>query len=225
MLTPTELRNRTFTKEFRGYNVNEVDDYIATVLDNYTEVYTENSESEKKLRLVVEKLEKVKSDEESIKATIVNAQKMADAIIKDANQKAKEITGAINDSCEEILADYRKKIIVEVEAYFDVKRKVDGFKQKLYDAYRNHIESIREKLEIEDLDKTEDDFVSEVLLRAKEKMEKLEKENEIDNDIKVISDKKEAKKAGAPDNNIGQIDRIRPDFDAFESAKKDSKIN
>lgn len=222
MLTPAELRNRTFSKEFRGYGVNEVDDYIAAVLENYSELYHENAELDRKLRLVAEQLAKVKSDEESIKATIVNAQKMADAIIRDANRKSNEITGAVNDSCEEILADYRKKIIIEVEAFFEVKRKVDSFKQKLYDAYRGHIESIKDKLEIDDLNKSEEDFVSEVLLLAKDKMEKLEKENELDRDIKRIGDTKDAKKA-APDRSIEQIDEIKPDFAAFERAKNESR--
>ena len=63
MMAPHELKNKAFQKEFRGYNVSEVDEYINFLLEKYTEVYRENNELQSKLKTVASKLEEI-SDEE-----------------------------------------------------------------------------------------------------------------------------------------------------------------
>ena len=39
MLAPHELKNKQFQKTFKGYNPQEVDEYLAFVLEKYTELY------------------------------------------------------------------------------------------------------------------------------------------------------------------------------------------
>ena len=56
MLAPHELKNKQFQKTFKGYNPQEVDEYLEFVLEKYTEAYRENSELERKLRIVVTNL-------------------------------------------------------------------------------------------------------------------------------------------------------------------------
>ena len=51
MLAPHELKNKQFQKTFKGYNPQEVDEYLAFVLEKYTELYRENNELERKLRM------------------------------------------------------------------------------------------------------------------------------------------------------------------------------
>ena len=44
MIAPHELKNKVFNKAVRGYNCSEVTEYIEFILEQYTELYRENSE-------------------------------------------------------------------------------------------------------------------------------------------------------------------------------------
>ena len=42
-LTPMDINNKEFKKGIRGYSVEEVDEFLDEVVENYEEVYKENS--------------------------------------------------------------------------------------------------------------------------------------------------------------------------------------
>ena len=214
MVAPHELKKRTFTKSVRGYNVNEVDDYFTFVFEKYTEAYNEYAELERKIRLLAEKLDQARTDEDAIKATIVNAQKMADAIIQDANQKAADITGAINDSCEEIIAEYRERAVQERNKLIEVEQAVSEFKNSLFDAYREHLNLIHDILP-EDQDEqtavqSEDELVDEALLRAKGKMQGEDEARQEDEDIRLVHEHSEE-------------EILAPDLDSFDDKQGQSQ--
>ena len=84
MLAPHELKNAEFSKSLRGYSTAEVDEHIEFLIEKYTELYRLNDELEKKLRITEAQLDALKAEEESIKSTLVNAQKASTQIINEA---------------------------------------------------------------------------------------------------------------------------------------------
>lgn len=142
MVSPKELKNSGFSKTIKGYSVNEVDEYVAYLLAKYNEAYTEHAELERKYSAALIQLNEVKSEEVIVTETILNAQKMAEAIIQDAKQKANEIKGSVSDSCNRILDVYRTKVAVERDKLVECEKAVAEFKDSLYDAYRKHISLI-----------------------------------------------------------------------------------
>ena len=113
MLAPHELKNKTFGKAVRGYNPNEVDDYIDFLIEKYTELYRENDELERKLKIVVTNLDEIRDEEESSRATLVKAQQLGEKIVREANEKADAITDSIKTRCEAIITDFRKQYSAE----------------------------------------------------------------------------------------------------------------
>lgn len=99
MLTPLDINKKEFSRSFRGYSCNEVDEFLEQVLRDYGQVFRENQElREKNLRLT-EELEHHANLEQTIKEALVmaqqtgeemrqNAQREADLIIKEAENKA-----------------------------------------------------------------------------------------------------------------------------------------
>lgn len=142
MLAPHELKNKAFTKAVRGYNPTEVDDHIEFLIEKYTELYRENTELNRKLRIAVTKLDEIKDEEESIRSTLVNAQKMGEKIIKDANAQADLITGSIKERCDAIIADFKRRMVSEKEDLWSIRTAVLDFKQEVFDLYRKHIEEL-----------------------------------------------------------------------------------
>ncbi|MBQ3229402.1 MAG: DivIVA domain-containing protein [Clostridia bacterium] len=161
MLAPHELKNKQFQKTFKGYSPQEVDEYIEFVLEKYTEAYRENNELERKLRIVVTNLDEIKDEEESIRSTLISAQKMAEKIIADANDRADIITGAIKDRCDGVIAEFRQQLQAEKEKAWVMRTRIIDFKKQVYELYGQHIEELKDLSvnEIEDIVLPNDDAI------------------------------------------------------------------
>lgn len=142
MLSPRDLKKGSFSKSLKGYAVGEVDEYIAYLLSKYTELYNAYAMLEGKYNLALEKLENAKNEENTISATIVSAQKMADAIVGEAKQKAFEITNSVSDTCDSIIDLYMTKVKEEREKLVKCEAAVSEFKDVLFDAYKKHLDLI-----------------------------------------------------------------------------------
>ena len=143
MLAPHELKNKTFGRAVRGYNPNEVDDYIDFLIEKYTELYRENDELERKLKIVVTNLDEIRDEEESIRATLVKAQQLGEKIVREANEKADAITDSIKTRCEAIITDFRKQYSAERKEVWQLRNTVLDFKKNVYELYRDHIEELQ----------------------------------------------------------------------------------
>ena len=86
MVLPAELKKKEFSKGFKGYNAAEVDEYVSYLLAKYSEAYRDYAELEKKYKAALVKLDEAKSDENAFSAMVLDAHKMADAIVSDANE-------------------------------------------------------------------------------------------------------------------------------------------
>ena len=88
MLTPQEVSTHSFSKaSFGGYNMAMVDEFLDELTDDYTALYKENAALKAKLKVLVEKVEEYRATEDSMRATLLTAQRMADSIVKEAEQK------------------------------------------------------------------------------------------------------------------------------------------
>ena len=92
MLTPQEVSTHAFTKAMMGgYNMAMVDEFLDELTDDYTALYKENAALKAKLKVLVEKVEDYRATEDSMRATLLTAQKMADSIVHEAEAKRDEI--------------------------------------------------------------------------------------------------------------------------------------
>ncbi len=143
MLAPHELKSKAFSKTLKGYSPAEVDDYIEFLIDKYTELYRENNELERKLKIVVTNFDEIRDEEEAIRSTLLKAQKLGEKIIRDANERADVITGSIKDRCDAIISSFREQLKAEKNEMWEIRTRIIDFKKNLYDIYRQHIEELQ----------------------------------------------------------------------------------
>ncbi len=142
MLAPHELKNKEFTKSLRGYSTVEVDEHIDFIIEKYTELYRQNDELEKKLRLCESQLDSIKGEEDAIRSALINAQKASTRIIAEANERADVIMNSAKNSCERHLEQFRDKIREENEKLLSIKKEIALFKEVLFAEYKKHIELV-----------------------------------------------------------------------------------
>ena len=117
MITPMEIQTKKFEKAVMGgYNKQDVDDYMEYILEDYEALYKQSLSADKEIKALREQIESFKSMEETLKNSIMvaqktaenleaNAREKADIIIKEAEAKAKEITENANNSIEQSMKD------------------------------------------------------------------------------------------------------------------------
>ena len=111
MLTPQEVSTHAFTKAVMGgYNMAMVDEFLDELTDDYTALYKENAALKAKLKVLVEKVEDYRATEDSMRATLLTAQKMADSIVREAEAKRDEIMSQAENQAQEKIAQLRREI-------------------------------------------------------------------------------------------------------------------
>ncbi len=187
MLKPEELQAVTFTKGFKGYNTNEVDEYISKLISEYTELYKKQIETEKKLQVVADKYKQASSRaaealsgvKQMSEAIISEAQTQGEEIIENANKKAASVNAAMKESCSEILASYAELFGSEKQKLIALEEKSREFRQSLLEAYKNHIADIQGEfptLETEEIENMS--FETTVAPVFKEKLQGEKKEEQ-----------------------------------------------
>ncbi len=110
MLTPQEISAHSFTKNMMGgYNITSVDEFIEELTDDYTFLYKENASLKAKLKVLVEKVEEYRATEDSMRATLLTAQRMADSLVKEAEEKRDGILKQAEAAAREKLDGYRRE--------------------------------------------------------------------------------------------------------------------
>ena len=51
MLTPLDIHNKDFKRSFRGYDEDEIDDFLDQVVNDYEKLYRDNDKLKKELAL------------------------------------------------------------------------------------------------------------------------------------------------------------------------------
>ena len=111
MLTPQEVSTHAFSKAVMGgYNMAMVDEFLDELTDDYTALYKENAALKAKLKVLVEKVEDYRATEDSMRATLLTAQKMADSIVHEAEAKRDEILDQAESSAREKIGQLRQEV-------------------------------------------------------------------------------------------------------------------
>ncbi len=112
MLTPQEVSSHAFPKAMMGgYNMSSVDEFLDEVTDDYTALYKENAALKAKMKVLVEKVEDYRATEDSMRATLLTAQKMADSIVKEAEAKRDELLGQAERDGHERIAQLQQEYL------------------------------------------------------------------------------------------------------------------
>ncbi len=175
MLSPTELKRKEFSKALGGYNTAEVEEYISYLLSQYTEARNEYIELENKYKTAKAQLDATKNEENEFSSIVLDAHKMADALMRDANEKSKAmvseaeekrdaVLGSIKESTEHILEVYRERVAAERDKLAKAESLVAQFKESLYEAYREHVSMLDRILPDSEEDESISDATDEELL-------------------------------------------------------------
>ncbi len=90
-ITPMDIEQQEFSRSFRGYNEEEVDDFLDKIVKDYEELINENVRLNEEIERMQEKLKEFGEIEESLRSALLNAQKSAEEMKGRVESEAKVI--------------------------------------------------------------------------------------------------------------------------------------
>ncbi|MBR6647663.1 MAG: DivIVA domain-containing protein [Clostridia bacterium] len=142
MFTADEIRQITFEKVMRGYRPEDVESFMENIADEFEALEKEKRDLEEKLYLLAEKVEQYKAEEESIKTTLINAQRLGESIVSDARVKADNVIREATIKKNDIISSAYNEIEGTEEVLNRLRKEVSDFKRNILSLYKTHIESL-----------------------------------------------------------------------------------
>ena len=151
MFTPQEIQEKTFVKAvFGGYDMQTVDEFLEPLTEDYITLYKENAVLKSKMKILVEKLEEYRSQEQSMRKAILSAQRTADAMVAEAEKKCARLMNEAQTTVQTKSVDVDAIVAQEEERINNAKQTAQSFIENLERDIRGHLELL-EKLKKQDL--------------------------------------------------------------------------
>lgn len=109
-LTPMDIETVEFKKTpFKGYSAEEVDLFLDKIIMEFERLYKDNAKLQDKLDANEEIIKHYKELEDTIKSSIVRAEKTADETVKNATSRAEQILNSAEERAQNIITDAQKQ--------------------------------------------------------------------------------------------------------------------
>jgi cell division initiation protein len=142
MLTTTDITNKKFEKKMGGYKAVEVNSFLVEVSSTISQLNRENVDLKRKLDLANKKLTEYETDQSTLSQALLNAHRMAETVVKDAQAKADLTVRYSEIRAEKIKEKAKESIVAEQEEFARLKKEIAEFRSNILDMYKNHIELI-----------------------------------------------------------------------------------
>jgi cell division initiation protein len=90
-IRPIDVRRKEFRNGFRGYDANQVDDFLDAVADEFERTYMENSRLREEVSGLRERLQQFEELEGSIRAALIHAEQAANDLRRTATLEADDL--------------------------------------------------------------------------------------------------------------------------------------
>ena len=131
MLTPIDIQNQDFAVKLRGYDADEVDDFLDIIGADYEKLYKENAELREQVKQLDKSIEQYRAMEETLQKSIVLAQTAAEDIKKNAAEKADVIMNEAQSKSENLQRQIDSEIQAKRSELASVQAEVTGYKSRI----------------------------------------------------------------------------------------------
>lgn len=129
-ITPMEINNKEFKRSFRGYDIDEVDDFLEQIVEDYEKLYKENTALREKVNSLTEKIDHYTKIEATLQNTLILAQGAADQAKSNSQKEAELIIKNANDTAQKIIDQAHTEVVRITGEYEKIKQEFQLFKSR-----------------------------------------------------------------------------------------------
>ncbi|MBT2732814.1 DivIVA domain-containing protein [Carnobacterium sp. ISL-102] len=143
VLTPLDIHNKEFPVKMRGYDQDQVNDYLDQIIKDYEMVLKDKRELEKQLQFSEEKVGHFNNLQDALNKSIIVAQDAADRLKENAIKEANIIGLEAEKNADRLLDEAvskAKKITTETD---ELRKQSRVFKQRLQIMIESQLEMVK----------------------------------------------------------------------------------
>lgn len=117
-LSPLDIHNKEFTRSFRGYSEDEVNEFLEQIMKDLEILLREKKELEDKVLTMTEQMNRYSNLEETLQQSIVVAQGAAEEVRRNSQQEAKLIVKEAEKNADRIINEAltkARKVTIEID--------------------------------------------------------------------------------------------------------------
>jgi cell division initiation protein len=160
MLTIDEIKNISFRKATLsgGYRAEDVDNFIDEVIASFEQLKKQKADLVYKIDVLATRIEQYRTDEDTVRNALLASQKVSDACIREAKEKAAKIVREAEVKAQSILYDANTLTVTEKENYLQLQADAATLRNELIELYTKHIKAIDDLPTAEELEKSKNEI-------------------------------------------------------------------
>lgn len=151
MITPIDIHNKEFKRSFRGYNEDEIDDFLDRIGNDYEKLYRENRQFQETIDRLEKELARFQRLENTLHETLVVAQKTAEEVKLNAQREKENITAAAQLEAEKMINEASVKVNEMNMEYQQLEQRKQTFSTKLRTMLLTELELLGQPPEVTEL--------------------------------------------------------------------------
>lgn len=144
MISIEDAKNVEFKKSVRGYNAEDVDNFVDEVVATLEQNKKEKVELVKKLDILAKRIEQYRQDEENVRGALINAEKVKGSAVKEAESKVSNMLEEAKAEAKRIVYDANASIVEQKNNYLKLQADAVVLREQLLATYNNHIRMLED---------------------------------------------------------------------------------
>ena len=124
-ITPMDIEQQQFGRSFRGYNEEEVDNFLDRIAKDYEDLLNENVKLREEIERLKSRLEEYSKMDETLRSALVNAQQSASNIKENVQREAQTMIDNAKIEAEKIKQQAEQDI-------YDISNDIEALKKRKY---------------------------------------------------------------------------------------------
>jgi cell division initiation protein len=142
MITPLEIQNKQFSKKMRGYDENEVDEFLDRLTEDYEALFRENANLKDRIHILEDKNRYYTEMEASLQNALVLAQSTAEETTKTTHEKCQLMINQAEEEARRIIERANEKVVDIERQYQEAKKQMYIFKTRFKTLLEAQLEAV-----------------------------------------------------------------------------------
>ncbi|MFU0823778.1 DivIVA domain-containing protein [Clostridium sp.] len=188
VITSMDINNKEFKKSLRGYDCDEVDEFLDKISEDYEIIYKENSSLKEKIEILEERLKHYAQIEENIQKTLLLAQTAAEQARTAAQNESELLIRQANESAQKIIDKAHNDVIKIQDNYEAMKQEFLKFRAQFKGFMNAQLDTFNslEKEFMKNYNVGSAVEVSDIVKPKEIENESLEENEQVDDDLDSI---------------------------------------
>lgn len=131
MLRPIDIQNKEFEKKLKGYDCNEVDDFLDTIIQDYELMRKENQALKDKIGLLTEAVERYKLMEVTMRQSMEIAKQSAEDMRRNAETEAQGIISRAKVDASRLSKQIDEEHLKKHQEMLSLKSQIENYKARV----------------------------------------------------------------------------------------------